>query len=268
MQDKISLLNADIIMAYRGATPERVENLYTIIRHFDLTYCDYRILLMEADAAPTFEWAKLADPKVQHTFIANSGPFPKALLYNTGAKLSNAKILVFNDVDCIAEPKMLALCVFELITHQAHDVLAPFMPMIDIAGALKQKFVAHPSYEYLQGIDKDALVEDSSLLYERNAGGVFIFKRPDFIRIGGLDSRFVGWGGEDNELLWRAQRLGLRWSSTPQPLFHLHHASANRGEWGVMTAEGRSNGEMAGDVQTMPIEELQALADELHQFFV
>ncbi|MGL4767366.1 MAG: galactosyltransferase-related protein [Formosimonas sp.] len=267
MSDKISLRNADIIMAYRGATPARAENLHTIIRHFDMTYCDYRILLMEADAAPTFDWRTLADPKVQHTFIANDGPFPKALLYNTGAKLASSPVLIFNDVDCIAEPNMLALCVFELLTYQAHDVLAPFMPMIDIAGELKQKFVANPSYAHLQGIDKDALIDGSTLLYERNAGGVFVFKRADFVRIGGLDGRFVGWGGEDNELLWRAQRLGLRWSSTPQPLFHLHHESANRPEWSGTTNEGLNNGKMAEDVQTMPLDELNALVDELRQFF-
>lgn len=268
MSNKISFHNADIILAYRGSTPDRVENLNTIIRHFDLTYTDYRILLIEADAAPKFVWSELSDDKVQHVFVPHSGPFPKALLYNMGAKLSNAAILVFNDVDCIAEPTSLAACVFELITYQAHDVLSPFTPMIDVDGPLKQAFVADPSYEVLRDIDKENLVEGSKLLYERNAGGVFVFKRADFIKIGGLDGRFVGWGGEDNELLWRAQRLGLRWSSLPPPLFHLHHTSANRPEWGDLTIEGKTNGQMAEDVQHMPIEQLHALVEELRQFFV
>jgi predicted glycosyltransferase involved in capsule biosynthesis len=205
---------------------------------------------------------------VIHIFIPNAGPFPKALLYNTGAKLSNSRVLIFNDVDCITEPSTLSACVLELLNFQSYDVLSPFMPMIDIAGELKQKFVANPSYDLLRGINKDNYIEGSSLLYERNAGGVFVVKRADFVRIGGLDGRFVGWGGEDNELLWRANRLGLRWASLGHPLFHLHHESANRAEWGNITHEGRSNGEMAGDVQTMPIEQLQERVTELQQFFV
>ena len=56
MTEKLSLLNASIIMSYRGNTPEREENLYAVLRHFDLTYTDYTIFVMEADAAPKFDW--------------------------------------------------------------------------------------------------------------------------------------------------------------------------------------------------------------------
>jgi hypothetical protein len=42
----------------------------------------------------------------------------------------------------------------------------------------------------------------------------------------------------------------------------------NRAEWGNLTPEGQKNGDMARMSESMPIDELQALADELHQFFV
>ena len=268
MSMKISLQHTDVIMSYRGNTPDREENLYALLRHFDLTYQDYRILLIEADAMPKFDWKRLSDTKVNHIFIPNSGLFPKALLYNTAAKMATSPLLIFNDVDCFAEPQSMGACVHELLNYQAHDVLCPYNEMINVSGSLKQKFVEQPIYDWVKGIHKDALTEDTTVLYERNPGGVFIFKRKDFIRIGGLNTKFLGWGGEDNELLFRATRLGLRWSSLSPPLFHLHHDSLNRAEWGNFTPEGQKNGDMARMSESMPIDKLKELADELHQFFV
>ncbi|TDR31009.1 galactosyltransferase-related protein [Hydromonas duriensis] len=265
MTEKFSLLNADVIMSYRGNTPEREDNLYAVLRHFDLTYTDYTIWLMEADAAPKFDWRRLSDNKVRHVFFPNSGPFPKAMLYNMGAKLSQSQILIFNDVDCIAEPKNVRDSVSELIHFRQHDVLCPFWEMINVEGALKKRFLEDPRYELFNGIHKNALVPETSILYERNAGGIFIFRRTDFIKVGGLNMQFKGWGGEDSELLHRATRLGLRWSSLGTPLFHLNHDSPNRDGW---REQAMPNVELGNQSEHMPIEQLQALADELRQFFV
>lgn len=265
--NKTSLHNADVIIAYRGGSADREENLNTVLRHFDLTYDNYRVLLLEADAAPRFKWSDFGDNKVHHIFVPHSGPFPKAMLYNMGAKLSSSAVLIFNDADCIAEPASLSVSAAELINFNAYDVLLPYMPVFDVNGGLKARFAAHPDFTMFGSIDKDHLVDGCKLLYERNAGGVIVFRRSDFIKVGGLNSKFVGWGGEDSELLWRSERLGLRWASLPPPLFHLNHASENRPEWGDISNEGYENGQMANSTQTMPIEQLQALADELRQFF-
>jgi hypothetical protein len=34
---------------------------------------------MEADESPRFDWARLADPKTRHVFLAHRGAFPKSL---------------------------------------------------------------------------------------------------------------------------------------------------------------------------------------------
>lgn len=268
MSDKKPLYHSDVIMSYRGGNKDREESLYAVLQHFDLTYTDYRILLIEADDTPKFNWARLADEKIQYLFIHHKGPFPKALLYNMGAKLASSQILVFNDIDCLSDPESLKSCVYELMTFSAHDVLCPYFETIDVSGELKERFIKHPSHDLFSGINKNALTADTKLLYERNTGGVFLFKRKDFIRIGGLNTHLSGWGGEDSELLYRASRLGLRWSSLSLPLFHLNHDSLNRSEWGVSTHEGMANGAQAALSETMPMEELQALADQLHQFFI
>lgn len=268
MLNKKTLYDSDVIMSYRGSSIDREEALYAVLRHFDLTYKDYRILLLEADDSPKFKWNKLADKKIQHFFTHNNGPFPKALLYNMGTKMAASDIIVFNDTDCISDPESLRLCVNELLSFKAHDILCPYNETIDISGELKQHFLEYPEHKLFEDINQNSLKQDSRLLYERNVGGVFVFKRKDFIRIGGLNTNLTGWGGEDSELLYRARRLGLRWSSLTLPLFHLNHESLNRSEWGqTVTPEGHANGVQAGLSETMPIDELQALSNQLHQFF-
>ena len=177
--------------------------------------------------------------------------------------------MIFNDADCFADPSVLDWCVYDSLINspEGGQVLCPYYETIDISNELRQKFIQNPEYSHVQDINRNTLVTDARLLYEANSGGIFVFNRQDFIRMGGLNTQFLGWGGEDSELAYRTRRLGLNWTSFTRPLFHLHHASSNRPEWGEVSSEGNENGQMADRVQTMPIEQLQALADELRQFF-
>lgn len=59
-----------------------------------------------------------------------------------------------------------------------------------------------------------------------DAYGFFLgVARRDFERVNGFDLRFVGWGGEDEDLAFRLQRSGLRcgWPGPRATLLHLWH---------------------------------------------
>ena len=149
---KISLRHIDVIMSFRAATAERTENLYTILRHLDRTYTDYRLWLMEADKAPTFEWNQLQDPKVRHVFLHHTGQFPKSLLYNTGVRLASSPVICFHDADSISDPPTLKYCVDQLFDADGSDVLCPFHSMINVSGATKQAFVQEPDFARFSGV--------------------------------------------------------------------------------------------------------------------
>ncbi|TDR31010.1 galactosyltransferase-related protein [Hydromonas duriensis] len=259
-----SLHNIDVIMSFRGNTAEREENLYAVLRHFSQTYTDYTIWLMESDTAPKFNWHRVADPRVQHVFTYSAGPFPKAFLYNLGAKLSRCEALLFLDVDCIPNPSVLSSCVYNIMFTKNNDVLVPYFGAINIAGETKQRFVDNPSYDVFTGIDKNHLNEDSVLLYESSMGGAFIFRREAYIRVGGMDTTFIGWGGEDNEFFYRSKRLGIPWSSMDVPLFHLHHDSTHREDF---NAKAIANSQRAYQSNIMPMDELQHIVERLKPFF-
>ena len=61
------------------------------------------------------------------------------------------------------------------------------------------------------------------------AWGTLVVARSDFEAIGGYDEVFEGWGGEDDDVLWRLHRLGRQLSRFPgQMLRPLQHDEADR----------------------------------------
>ena len=271
---KRSLRGVDIVVSYREATPERRENLYTVLRHLAFTYDDYQLWLVEGDTSPRFDWARLSDPHIRHVFLPVAGPFPKALLYNTGVRMCRSPVVCFHDADCIARPDNLLLCVDHLFEDDKADVpgqgvgaMCPFQSMINIAGDTKQAFVHAPDFALLEDIaQQDPLPPDATLLYPYNVGGIFLFRRKLYITVGGCNPQCLGWGSEDNELFARAQRLGVDWQVVVQPMFHLHHDSGDRKGYSE-TPQARRNFPHEEAAREMPIEDLRALAARLSQFF-
>jgi hypothetical protein len=272
---KLPLQGLDIVVSYREATAERSENLYTVLRHLDITYSDYQLWLMEADRVPHFEWARLADPKIRHVFLPHEGPFPKSSLYNAGARMSRSPIVCFHDADCIARPEYLAYCVQRMLGEEGSDVpgtgvgaMCPFQSMINIAGETKQAFVQTPDFTRFPQIGEGdcELPPDLTLLYPYNVGGVFLFRRRLYMKIGGCNPACEGWGSEDNELFARASRLGVNWQVVPKPMFHLNHDSPVRAGYSD-TPQAKKNFPHEEAARNMPLSELQTLARNLSGFF-
>ena len=174
--DKISLHNVDIIMSYRENSIERKENLYAVLRYFNRTFKDYTIWLMESDSEPKFDWKELSDSNVQHVFIFCVDPFPKALLYNLGVKISRSKVVYFNDVDCIPHPQVLSDCINNILLSEANFVLCPYYGAINVEGETKKRFLKTPDFSIFNGISKTNLTQDTIVLYETSMGASFIFK--------------------------------------------------------------------------------------------
>jgi hypothetical protein len=263
---RISLRDIDIVVSYRETNEERRENLYTVLQHLARSYTDYRLWLVEADTRPRFDWSRVADPATRHVFIPYDGPFPKARLCNAGARLSQSPVVCFHDADSIAAPATLRASVDALLDGNASDALCPYWTVVNVAGALKQAFVERPEHAVLGALDPENLPPDANVLYARANGGIVLFRRADYLRVGGYNVHLEGWGGEDDELFWRATRLGVRWHSFHSPLIHLHHDTASRSDWAAATRDGE-NIRASVESAEMPQAELVALAAALARQF-
>jgi GT2 family glycosyltransferase len=154
-----------------------------------------------------------------------------------------------------------------LLDKNESDVLNPYATVINVSGQLKQAFMAEPSYRFFESLEVDNLPQDANILYPSANGGIIFFRRKDYIRVGGHNSRLEGWGGEDDEMLQRSRRLGIRWHCMTAPiLVHLHHDSSSRTEW-IDRSRESDNTKASETAGTMPLEELEALSSELAKFF-
>ncbi|MDR5737416.1 MULTISPECIES: galactosyltransferase-related protein [unclassified Caballeronia] len=263
----ISLHGLEMIMTYRGSTQERRENLRGVLRHLNLTYSDYTLYLMEADATPTFHWSGLGDEKIRHVFVHDDGPFPKAKLCNLGARLCTGEVICFHDADKIANPEYLPLCIHAIKNGVSSDALCPFLRVFNVTNALRKDFIDAGNYALFEPYLETALPEAMEMLYENTPGAIVLIKRADYVRVGGYDPRYTGWGGEDDDFLSRAIRLGVRWHSIQEPraaLFHLHHDSTSRRD-ALIAAE--RNRQAAAETRDMPLPKLEARAAELAKYF-
>jgi hypothetical protein len=263
------LRGLELIMTYRGSGEERRDNLQGVLRHLNRTYSDYTVWLMEADAAPTFHWSDLGDPKIRHVFVHDTGPFPKARLVNLGVLMAKSPIICMHDADMIANPYYLNAAVNALMDDDKSDVLCPFLRVLNVSGELRKSFIESGDYNTLSPFLEDDLPAEINVLYENTPGAINVFKRAEFVRIGGLDPRFTGWGGEDDDLLVRAGRLGIRWHSfgdARAALFHLNHDSGSRNQ-NFDEEHVANNRDRALQTAEISTAELEARAAELSKFF-
>lgn len=105
----------------------------------------------------------------------NDKPFNRAKLLNIGfdLKKEESDYFCFHDVDMIPEEAD-----YSYVTQPTHGFSA----------------IKHLGYK---------------LSANSNYGGVNFFNKEDFIKINGYSNEFWGWGGEDNDLLFRVKSKGF-----------------------------------------------------------
>ncbi|WP_414938198.1 glycosyltransferase family 2 protein [Amycolatopsis sp. cmx-11-51] len=138
--------------------------------------------------------------------------FRAAAIRNHAARRSTGEVLVFLDADTVPEPGYLA----EMVRHVARcpDVLATgrrrHTSFADLGDGARPESteLAEPSWL------KDAYTATADLLHADGRsfrfmiGAVLACRRELFNDLGGFDERFVGYGGEDWDLAYRAWNAG------------------------------------------------------------
>jgi hypothetical protein len=126
----------------------------------------------------TAAWVKEHHPAAKLVQVNDDPVFCAARARNMGAKIASHETLCFVDVDVLV-----------------HLELSKWLE-------LNQS----PNAFYLYPVRKD----------ERELDGFLIIAREYFLKIGGYDEAFRGWGGEDYDLYERLARTGLSRSSVPR----------------------------------------------------
>lgn len=142
---------------------------------------------------------------------SDGGLFNKAHAINKGVIASETSYFAIIDIDCLTEKKNVDMAIHLL--EKGFDVVYPYNRVIkDIVN--KESF--KKGYDF-QKVDSPPQYRDWA------DGGIVFWNKSAFIDIGMKNEYFSGWGGEDNEIMIRANLFGLKQVRIDETLYHLYH---------------------------------------------
>ncbi|MFY1693399.1 glycosyltransferase [Plantactinospora sp. WMMB782] len=182
----------------------------------------YHVTVVESDSRP--RWREAVHPLADtYLFAPKDGPFNKAWTVNVGVRNSPVR----TDLVCVLDADILVDRHFLLrngarFLHAGVGALLPYRNALYLDPAASRRAIARRCLEAAPSAERESL---RGFALRSPSGGCVWLRTELFHRVGGLDERFEGWGGEDDDF---AIRLGLwaaleRYSDT---LLHLYHPPA------------------------------------------
>jgi hypothetical protein len=175
------------------------------------------VLVVEQSMVPTLTPDMLSGARALHVY--NPGPFNKSWGLNIAARQVTAPWLFFGDADMMLPEGLQASA--ELLA-QSIEVVKPYDRLIDLTQAqtlaLDDGEMPIAQLQSRGKADRTHLGEHIVL-----AGGVFAMQASSFARMGGFDERFLGWGGEDDAMTLKIQRLRPSVVVQEASALHLYH---------------------------------------------
>jgi glycosyltransferase involved in cell wall biosynthesis len=204
--------------------------------------------------------------------------FNKSYLLNQGIAAANADYLLISDADILWNPATLDGLQAQIMNHD-HVIctVAEVTESDPNAVALKRD-----RYTYRITHTDDAiylLIQPAHLLPDQRPGcGLLYTRRQTLLGLGGYKEQFQGWGWEDQDLLIRAQLLGVRVTCAGTVMhlshgddqrnrFHHHRAPSETRNANIQRAiASLSRGEFYGDlaIATHPFPPPQQLHIDVH----
>jgi len=213
------LSTVSFVVTYRSdGSHERQANMEAILR-WTSTLPSVEIVVIEQGASPGPQIAG-AD-KVRWLFRYNPGPFNKSWGLNVGAKVSESPILAFGDGDVICDATWHEAV---RLVREELAIAKPYRHIIDLSPEESVQ-VRNGHWNFApQRAPNAPRSREAQGEYVVFAGGLFLLRREVFVRVGGFDERFVGWGGEDNAMSLRLAAAGVSMAGLDLgPALHLWH---------------------------------------------
>ncbi len=205
-----------IIIPYRKTNdPEREENLDITLSY--LSKIGIKNLIISEHAAKTSK--KLLMDKYGDFFTSfqvifscsDDNLFNKAHAINQGVIVSKTPYFAIVDMDCLTEKKNFDLAIYLL--KNGFEVVHPFNRVIQ---DIIDKECFRKNFDF-QRVTTPPQYRDWA------DGGIVFWNKRSFIDIGMKNEYFLGWGGEDNEIMIRANLFELKQIRIDETLYHLYH---------------------------------------------
>lgn len=211
---------ASCILTYRESdSPDRRANLHAVLAWL-ACLSQLEVIVVEQDSLPRLG-AALAHPACRNVFAYNPGPFNKGWGFNIGYRFARGNVLIFADADVLIDKQ---LPVSAELCQRGYQVVKPYRAIVDLTPA-ETAIVRDGSFDYQPDRPDDAATNREGIAeFVVLCGGIFCLRREAFVALGGWDERFLGWGGEDDAMTYKLQRLRLSTIELDEgPALHLWH---------------------------------------------
>jgi len=221
-----------IIIAFRGI--ERLAQLKTCLATLQSQQgVNSEIILVEQSRQQLLNADLLPGVRLIHARSTSLDmPFNKSWAMNVGARHARAGILIFHDGDILA-PAEYVKSIVAIIQRGFHGARIP-------------RLVFYPdrsTSEMIQAGDSIDGIQSINEVRQNCRGISLAMEKEAYWSIGGHDESFYGWGGEDDEILQRAETLNF-YPGGFMPFVHLWHPAQKEKHSGMGVRESFSSEKM------------------------
>lgn len=224
-----------VVIALRDRTGgARVRNLLACLAALhDQRRADHvAITVVESDDEP--RWRAVVQPWVDHYFFApHGGHFSRSWAVNVGVRQTpgSPELICVLDADILVDQLFLERNLGRFDRPEAADMigLLPYRSMFCLDPASTHTAIRRRCELREPDVPLDPF---RALVLREPVGACLWIRASAFRQVGGFDERYQGWGGEDDDLFARLERVGplLRFDD---PLLHMSHPRPQ------MTLDGR-----------------------------
>lgn len=183
----------------------------------------YRVTVVESDEVP--RWRGMIEPFADHyLFAEKAGSFNKSWAVNAGVTNSpgKAQVICILDADVLVDRDFISRNVARFRSPGTGGHLT-YRNMLCLDEA-------STSWAIRERVCRKAPEADGSqlrgFLLRRPPGCCLWVRAGTFLRIGGMDERYEGWGGEDNDFAYRFD-IAAPLDSYDDALLHMTHPPAS-----------------------------------------
>jgi len=207
------------VITYRSDQGMRAANLRAVL-HWLSEIPGIEVLLVEQDRTPRVTIETLPS-NCTHYFVYNEGPFNKAWGLNVGFKYSCGTVVGFGDADLVINAATLTAC-YDWCSSE-FEAVKPYDQLVDLTPE-ESRSVLDGDWNFKAS--RNGLQQNREGIgeYVCFCGGIFLMRRGVYEELGGLDERFLGWGGEDDAMTAKLSRLAKHCAVARNRIaYHLWH---------------------------------------------
>lgn len=218
-----------IVVPFRDSDTggQRLRNLLACLaalRDQDFPRDQYQVTVVEEDTEP--RWRGVVEPGCdRYVFAPRDGSFNKSWAVNVGVRHtgSGTELLCVLDADVLCDRAFVSRNVIRLQQPGTGGHLT-YRDMFCLDPAASRRAIVARVGERAPAVSRDEL---RGFILRRPPGACVWLRTELFWKIGGMDERYEGWGGEDNDFVFRLD-LAAPLDIYRDELLHLHHPPSSQ----------------------------------------